>query len=668
MGSLSMNQAMRHLRISLFLALALFALSFVLFFDFSYMGERDAAVEQIVTGNFKVLILLFNLKILLVYGLVALFLALCSLLLGLERRGSIFAFQLFVWSWFLLRAVKVTPQLFVEPLYSRGGLAAKLQVFVTDVLPLWAIHLLFGLAVMLTALSRRRFWHGLAVVAMVVAFIFPFKTPPLRAQAAAGPPNILVLGTDSLRPDHLSHNGYPRPTPNIDRLLARGANFLNARASLARTFSSFTSVLTSSFPPEHGIRHMFPRPEELRLKRPTLVEALKARGYQTALISDFAGDIFTRLGYGFERIQAPRLTLPNLIRQRSLELHYSLLSFLVHPLGRKLFPVMWLMPLNIDPHYVTNAAKRCIRDAARAGKPFFVFYFSSNCHFPYGSPYPYYQSYADREYRGRHKYRKVDMMKTYTGYGIGAADRGQIVALYDGAVRLFDDQVGEMLRFLERCGVEGNTLVVLFSDHGESLYENGYGSGHGDHLRGPHSNSMTFGVYSPSEDFGGRRVRPTVRDIDIAPTLLDLAGIAIPPGFRGRSLLPVLRGGEFSGYPVYLETELWYTPETPYIADRVRMAYPGITRVVELVPGSGEIVLKREFREKVIQAKHRGVQLNDRKYIYMPGDRGFREEWYLDERPVATAAGLAALKSMLQELLPGRFAFLSDGRVRERFD
>ena len=600
------------------------------------------------------------------------FIALFSLLLRIERRRSIFLFQLFVWLWFLLRAVKISPQLFVEPLYMKGALLRDLQVFITDSLPLWAIYAVFPLAVMLVAWRKKRLAQGLAVVALVAAFIFPFKTPAIKARPDGGLPNILVLGTDSLRPDHLSYNGYSRPTPNIDKLLARGANFLNAKSSLARTFSSFTSVLTSTFPPDHRIRHMFPRPEELKLKLPTLVQALNERGYDTGMISDFAGDIFARLGYGFDHIQAPHLTLQNLIKQRCLEFHYMLLSFLINPVGRDIFPVMWLMPLNIDPYYVTNTSKRFIRNAVKAGKPFFMVYFSSNSHFPYGSQYPYYQLYAKKSYRGPHKYRKVDMMKTYSGFDLDPADREQIVALYDGAVRMFDDQVGEMLAFLKKSGLDRNTIVVLFSDHGESLYENGYGSGHGDHLRGPYSNNMTFGVCSPFESFGGRTDRPD------RPRHRHRAHAARPGrdpaarSFKGHSLLPVMRGGEFAGYPAYMETELWYTPETPYIKDRVRMAYPGIMKVIELVPGTGEIVLKKEFKDVMIQAKYRGIQLNDKKYIYMPGDRGFQEEWYLDEKPVPREAikdpELLNLKYKLLELFHNKFIIMRNGRIKERID
>jgi len=667
-----MKNFKKHIWSGLSWSLLLFALSFILFFNFSYMGVRDQSAEKIITDNFKTIIVLFNLKILLMYGVAALIISLFSLTLKIEHRGNIFLFHVFFWFWFLLRGVKVSPQFFVEPLYMKGLVLKNLQIFITDLLPLWVIYAIFPLVVLAVAWRKKRLPHGLAIIALVAVFIFPFKSPAVKAQSSGGRPNILVLGTDSLRPDHLSHNGYFRPTPNIDRLLVHGVNFLNAKSSLARTFSSFTSVFTSTFPPDHRVRHMFPRPEELQLRMPTLIQALKKEGYDTGLISDFAGDIFARLGYGFDHIQAPHLTLQNLIKQRSLEFHYFLLSFLINPVGRDIFPVMWLMPLNIDPYYVTNTSKRFIRNAVKAGKPFFMVYFSSNSHFPYGSQYPYYQMYTKRSYRGPHKYRKVDMMKTYSGFDLSPEDREQIVALYDGAVCMFDDQVGEMLEFLKKSGLDRNTIIVLFSDHGESLYENGYGTGHGDHLRGPYSTSMVFGVHSPFEDFGGRRIVPTVRDIDIAPTLLDLVKIKPPASFKGHSLLPVMRGGEFAGYLAYMETELWYTPETPYIKNRVRMAYPGIMKVIELEPKTGEIILKKEFNDVVIQGKYRGIQLNNKKYIYMPGDRGFQEEWYLDEKPVAREAirdaELLNLKYKLLELFKNKFIIMRNGRIKERID
>jgi hypothetical protein len=74
----------------------------------------------------------------------------------------------------------------------------------------------------------------------------------------------------------------------------------------------------------------------------------------------------------------------------------------------------------------------------------------------------------------------------------------------------------------------------------------------------------------------------------------------------------------------------------------------------------------------VIQGKYRGVQLNNKKYIYMPGDRGFQEEWYLDEKPVAREAindpELLNLKYKLLELFKNKFIIMRSGRIKERIN
>lgn len=666
------KQIRKPLIVSVAFALALFGLTFLLYFSISYMGERDATIERIVLTEYRSSIVWFNLKILGIYLTLALTLGLFAAWLRLTRTGEILLWNGGVWLTAWLHAIKVYPGLFVDQLYAKGGLHRLFQLGITDYLPLVLIDGLFLVAVGWLGWARRRRLAAGTFILLCVLWSVPWPVRAVRPDwCDPQKPNVLILATDSLRPDRLGINGYSRPTPHIDRLLAEGGNFLNARSSLARTFSSFTSILTSRFPPDHGIRHMFPRPEEIESHWQTLPEVFNQAGYATSLTSDFSGDIFARQGYGFSRIQAPHLTLPNLIKQRSLEFHYFLLAFLIHPPGRTLFPVMNLMPLGIEPRYVTRGSQQAIDRALAEGRPFFHLYFSSNNHFPYGSREPYYRMFADRAYRGPYKYRKVDMMKRASGYDVPEADRNQVNALYDGATRLFDDQVGEMLSFLERCGVRQNTIIVLMSDHGESLYEDGYGSGHGDHLRGPHSNAMVFGVWSPREGFAGRQITPTVRDIDIAPTVLELAGLPVPAQFRGVSLLPALRGASFAGLPVYLETEIWYTPETPYIADRIRIPYPDIKKLLELNPQSGELYLKADYLDVVLRAKYRGMQLNGLKYTFLPGEKWIQEEFTFDDRPVPKDSPLIPellkLKGMIPQMFPGRISIDDSGRLTEPY-
>lgn len=653
-------------------SILLFIISFLLFFNFSYMGVRDAQVEKMVRDNYAVFIILYNLKILAVYIFISLIVAACAALLKVQKWWGIVAFELFVWMPFWCFAVKLHPQLFMEQLYNKGGLRQGLQLLITDFMPLYFPFALLAAGILFLAWRKKRLWAGGLVIVLgsLLVIRFPVLT---AAKNQLQQPNILVFGTDSLRPGNISYNGYNRPTPAIDRLFAAGANFTGATSSLARTFSSFTSILTSTYPPEHGIRNMYPRPEERNRNWLTLTKILRQQGYRTGVISDFAGDIFTRADYGFSDVHVPHLTIKSIIRQRCLEIHYLLLGFLIHPAGRYFFPEMTGMPMYLDPYYLNTDSKCFIRDSAAERKPFFLLYFSSNCHFPYIAKYPYYKLYSDAHYRGPHKYCKFDTaMKDFSRSDIPEADRRQIRAFYDGGVRLFDDSLADMQSYLKKSGLDRSTIIVILSDHGESLYENGYGIGHGDHLRGPYSNNMTFGVWSPFESFAGRRITPTVRDIDIAPTLLDMVKIKPPVAFKGHSLLPVMRGAEFAGYPAYMETELWYTPETPYIKNRVRMAYPGIMKVIELEPKSGEIILKKEFQDVVIQSKYRGIQLNNKKYIYMPGDRGFQEEWYLDEKPVAREAirdsELLNLKYKLLDMFENKFIIMNDGEIKEKLN
>lgn len=633
------------------------------------MGETDKNIEELIFSNFVFIIMVANLKILALYIAVGLIIGGFSILLGIRRKRNIFKFNLFFWFIFWIRGIKLFPQLFKEQLYNKSESLKFFQIFITDFFPLFLIYALFIGTIVLIALRSRRWWGGLVIIGLCALLIARFGVVPVKPDGPTKP-NILIFASDSLRPQNISYNGYYRQTPNLDSLFARGANFLNAKASLARTFSSWTGILTSMFPPQHQIRHMFPSEGALNREWPTIVKVLNNNGYETSLVSDFAGDFFARVNFGFQYTRTPHLTLHNLIRQRSLEIHYFMMGFLINPIGRTLFPEMWGMPLFMDPYHVTKATKQAVRRAVRNGKPFFAVAFSSNNHFPYASKYPYYKLYGNLNYFRKHKYCKDDVMKVYSGSSLPAEDTQQIRDLYDNATKLFDDNLGEMLSFLESSGLTDNTIVIVLSDHGESLYEKGYGSGHGDHLRGEYSNNMTFGIFSPFENFNGKKIKQTVRDVDIAPTILDILGVESPATFSGQSLLPALRGKEFDGLPAYMETGLWYSIATPYIDDRIRILYPGIKELLYISKESGHLILKPKYEAVVMKAKYRALQLNGFKYIYMPGNDKFREEYYEGEetvkRETLTDPEFLAFKQKMVEMLSPQFFIDQQGFIQER--
>ncbi len=664
-----MKQLKSHLLTSMFVAGFLFLFSIFSNFSISYMGVTDRNLVQMIIANYKFFIVLYNCKILAAYLLLGLLIGLFSFFLKISRLVNVALFSLFVWGMFWVRAIKQFPQLFLEQLFNKGGLAREFQLFLTDRMPplmpiLFLVLLIGGLGV-----RNRRKTAGTLILFICGLFVIRFHEAPLQVKTA-GRPNVLIIGTDSLRPQSVSFNGYNRPTPAIDRLLAQGCSFLNARGSVARTFPFWTSLLTSQFSPEHMIRTMYPPQNRLHKAWLTLPDVFNRQGYFTAVASDFAGDMFSRIDYGFAQQRVPVFLLPELLKQRSLEIQHFLLALLVNPLGHRLFPELAGLPYYLDSYFVNENTKNLINQSVQRGQPFFIIYFSSNNHFPYVAPYPYYQFYTQPGYRGKHKYcLSSDMLKSFLSEGVSAADRQQIVDLYDGATRHFDDNLQDLLHFLKKGRLDSNTIIIVLSDHGENLFEDSLGSGHGDHLRGPYNN-MLLGIRSPFENFGGKIISQTIRDIDIAPTLLDMLAIPIPYSFHGRSLLPALRGGVWPGLFAYSETGIWHTQGAPYIPDRLRLPYPDMKDMIAFDPRTGQIFMKQEYEQRVNEAKHRSLQLNGKKYIYMPGPDGYQEEFYLDEKPLKKEdirdPDFLSFKVRIVEMFPSRFYLDSRGMIREK--
>src|SRR5262249_38822837 len=114
-------------------------------------------------------------------------------------------------------------------------------------------------------------------------------------------------------------------------------------------------------------------------------------------------------------------------------------------------------------------------------------------------------------------------------------------AQYDAEIRYVDEQVGILLQALESQGLAGNTLVVLTSDHGESLGDHNYFFEHG---RLPYDDCVHVPliVRVPGAARMVRAVRSPVQSTDTAPTLLDPPGPPPDPQPEGKSLQPLLRG------------------------------------------------------------------------------------------------------------------------------
>ena len=563
-----------------------------------------------------------------------------------------------------LHAMARSPQLYAARFYSRGGALRTVQVLVTDVLgPRGITALALALVVSYALGSRRRraatrraralasrAWARLRAVAPGAAAlclaagghfegargggaIAPSPAPSLPGRApdrAAGRRlNVLVLAADSLRADRIA----PRTTPHLLELAARATRFERAYVSVPRTFSSWVTILTGRHAHHHGVRSMFPRWEDRAKDLDALPQRLAREGYATEVVGDYAADIFGRVDLGFARVDTPSFDFRQMLRQRGLERETPLLPFLHSHAGRALFPVLKELSHAADADLLADDTIAALARLGRApgGAPFFLTAFFSTAHFPYAAPAPYYGRFSDPAYRGRYKYHKP------VGLGGEAppddADIAQIRALYDGAVLSIDDAIGRVLHALTAMGLADTTIVVVTADHGETLYEHGHGQGHGDHLFGDEGTHVPLIVYDPRAPVG-HRAPDVVRDVDIAPTLYELTGVAAPPSVDGRSLAPALAGRPLAPAYAYAETELWFTEDILALPPRQRLPYPGIMQMTELdsTHGQVEVVLQKAMAPITLVARHRMVRDGRWKLLYIPTRMGVEYMLFDTER------------------------------------
>ena len=118
-------------------------------------------------------------------------------------------------------------------------------------------------------------------------------------------------------------------------------------------------------------------------------------------------------------------------------------------------------------------------------------------------------------------------------------NKREVTAAYYAMVELIDENVGRMIAALEETGQLENTIVIFMSDHGEMLGD------HGIYLKGRISIEAAVHVplimQWPDQFQANQRADGLMELTDIAPTLLDAAGIKIPTAMQGKTLLPILR-------------------------------------------------------------------------------------------------------------------------------
>lgn len=536
-------------------------------------------------------------------------------------------------------------------LHSPGVIAASFLYSPSRLLPLWErltparlkaldAVVLGALALWLAAgmayLAANGAWVALGVVAAGIAALVAMpvlggngpEPQPARRRGKPGRPNILMIGSDTLRADRLNGAGYHRNlTPTLDRLAQRATYFTDCYVPCARTAPSIVSMLSGTWPHTHGVRDTFVTPEQTRLPIPALPKILRDAGYQSAIVCDWAGSDAEKFDFGFDHLDLPKdqWNIKYLLRQGPKDLRLFLSLFTQGRFGKRFLPEVYYLggiPLTEE---IGLDTRRMIERMAQKDEPFFIMSFMATTHPPFTSKYPYYHMYSDPAYRGESKFIMAKVRDPWEiirrqGEPKSEFDLEQIVDLYDGCVKNFDDEVARILHYLEASGLAQDTIVVVFSDHGFEFFEHETW-GQGNTAVGDFSARVPIIVADPRHPTP-HKVGSVVRTVDVAPTLLDLAGVPVPPTVEGVSLAPLVRGERLpQDLPAFYETGVWLTdlPGTP--DDHIR--YPHLPELLEIPDkANGMISLKPRYMQVVVEAKDRMVRVGDWKLSYQPLTNG----------------------------------------------
>ena len=330
--------------------------------------------------------------------------------------------------------------------------------------------------------------------------------------------HILIVAIDSLRFDGISEE----KTPHLWALKHhdRTVTFQDHIVGIPRTFPSWLEILSGQYASQTGIRHMFPAFDVREKNRLMMGDVLKKMGFSTFLVSDFAGDIFPRFRTGFSIVDAPTLTISEIIKFNITQQFRLYLPIFVRLSQWGFYGLFQQSPTLADPKRIADKFFDLKpRDGSWMGMLFF-----STAHFPYAAPHPYYRKFVDNGYSGEFFFKKNPDIKI-SGQKINDHERKQVIALYDGALNAVDQQVGRIIESLKKTGEWDQTTLILTADHGEQLYDDGILQGHGEHLRGEWVLKVPLLIKIGGMNAISKRVVHAVtQSVDIFPTLLGILG------------------------------------------------------------------------------------------------------------------------------------------------
>ncbi len=405
-------------------------------------------------------------------------------------------------------------------------------------------------------------------------------------------PNVLWICPDQQRADTNSSLGNPRiRTPNIDALVKQSVTFTNAFCQTPICSPSRGSFMTGRYPRETNIKSNaeYIRPTEKLISRILadqgydcglagklhlspcdhhFVEKRIDDGYRVFEWSHDIGDNWPGKNQWRNWLAAQGVSWPAMPKENRKSGVYGV------PIDPKYTQTAWCSDRAID--FMKGHSK---------DQPWMMSVHIYQPHAPYvptaeflsrydpekmASP-----AYKEGELDNKPSFQKTDHVGAYGGHGKSFSgesdlDHRRTTAAYYAMIEQVDVEVGRMMKTLDELGMADDTIVIYMSDHGEMLGD------HGIYEKGPYFydclTRVPLIIRWPGKYKAGLKVNALVELVDLAPTLMDAAGLTTPAGMQGKSLTPLLTGASLehrqSVYMEYYNAVGKYTP--PPMATCVR--------------------------------------------------------------------------------------------------
>jgi len=371
--------------------------------------------------------------------------------------------------------------------------------------------------------SRRSFLKS--SVAAAVATAIPSAAAQTKGSPTSAPtrPNIVLYLSDQFRWDFVGANGLnsSTPTPNIDALAARGKNFVQTVTNQPVCAPARSVLFTSRYATETGVWH-----NGLALDKslPTLAGELRKAGYSANLIGKWH--------LALERPQDGGS--PGAVKAEDrggfLDLWEgaNALERTSHPYEGTIWdrdnnPITYKDQYRVD--FLTDRAERFLRQ--KHEKPFFLFISQLEPHQQNDMHQPIAPKGAAQRFLNVSVPRDLREQP-----GIWQAQLPD----YYGCIEAIDNSVGRVRRILDEEHLSENTIFVFVSDHGCH-----FATRNQEYKRSPHNSSIRVPLIIDGPGFrGAQQIPELVGLIDLAPTLLEAAGVPVPGTWKGHSILPLL--------------------------------------------------------------------------------------------------------------------------------